>query len=98
MTETTTVATALKTLTARRPAGALLLVRELRGLCPGMGKADFDAAVLALRAARSVVLHHHDHAAHLSTEERDQLVCAVGAGRSLSGAPADVHYVGIVAR
>jgi hypothetical protein len=62
----------------------LLHVRDLRARTP-LDKERFDAAALALSREGLAVLHHHDHPAGLSEEERRSLV-ADGRG---------VFYIGI---
>lgn len=79
------IPSALSTLVSRNPKGALLPVRELRELVPGMSKEQFDDAVLQMEKRGEVTLHHHDMAEGISKAERDQLVT-----------DGKTYYVGIV--
>jgi hypothetical protein len=54
--------------------GVPVTVQSLRAAVKGAGKADFDAAVLALADAQKVYLTTHDHGWALPESERDQLV------------------------
>lgn len=58
----------------RRP---LLPIPHLRRLFPEP-KAEFDAAVLRLHAARRVILHAHDRPLGIADDERAELVAAPG--------------------
>ncbi len=67
--------------------GALVSARDLRRVA-NLEKAEFDRAVLALAQQGRLMLHHHDHASHLSEADRDELVTD-GAGH---------YYVGMALR
>lgn len=67
------VQTALAQLASERPPGTLLHVRDLRERTP-LDKERFDAAALALSREGIAVLHHHDHPAALSEQDRLALV------------------------
>lgn len=69
----TTFLEALQALARRNPDGALLPVRELRKLLY-LPKERFDATALSLAKEGAVTLHHHDHSASLSAEDRSELV------------------------
>ena len=64
---------ALARLAAEDRPGALLLIEDLRRRS-ALDKARFDAAVLELSRQGGCVLHHHDHPAGLTEEERTALV------------------------
>lgn len=81
------VRAALDKLVTERPAGTLLHARDLRARTP-LDKERFDAAALALSREGVVVLHHHDHPAALSEEERRALITD---GRGM-------FYIGIAPR
>lgn len=76
---------ALRAVAARQPKGAMLSVAAVREQ-GGLPRARFDAALLALREARVVSLHHHDFPQGLPPEQREALVVD----------PSGVHYVGVV--
>ena len=67
--------------------GAMVTARELRRAAQ-MDKASFDRSIVDLARHGHVMLHRHDHASHLSTEERDELI-ADGQGN---------HFVGVALR
>ena len=54
-------------------AAALIPLRELRRLT-FIAKPEFDAAILALRDAGRIHLHHHDHPVGIAEDERYDLV------------------------
>ena len=78
----------LQHLANENPPGALLSIREARERA-SIGKETFDQAILALRDANLVTLHHHDHPHALSRVERGQLAHDVAR---------DVYYVGVALR
>ena len=67
--------------------GALVSSRDLRRVA-NLDKAEFDRIVLDLARQGRLMLHHHDHASHLSVAERDELVTD-GSGK---------YYVGMALR
>jgi hypothetical protein len=86
-TDDAAVRAALHELASREPPGALLSVRDLRGLL-ALDKPRFDGAVLRLAGAGEIVLHHHDFPTSLPEGERERLVRDAH----------DVHYVGVALR
>lgn len=54
-------------------SGGVIPLRELRRLT-FIAKSEFDAAILALRDAGRIHLHHHDHPASMAEDERYDLV------------------------
>ncbi|MFO0593411.1 MAG: hypothetical protein U0441_38070 [Polyangiaceae bacterium] len=64
---------ALAKLASEDRPGALLLIEDLRRRT-SLEKDRFDAAVLEMSRGGLAVLHHHDHPAGLSDEERNALV------------------------
>lgn len=78
---------ALLQMASEKPAGTLLLVRELRDRVR-LDKARFDAAAIALSEGGAAVLHHHGHAGALSETDREKLIFD-GQG---------TYYVGIAPR
>ncbi|MGH8478299.1 MAG: hypothetical protein ACREXK_01665 [Gammaproteobacteria bacterium] len=54
-------------------SGGVIPLRELRRLT-FIAKPEFDAAILALRDAGRIHLHHHDHPASIAEDERYDLV------------------------
>jgi len=54
-------------------SGSVIPLRELRRLT-FIAKPEFDAAILALRDAGRINLHHHDHPASIAEDQRYDLV------------------------
>lgn len=71
--KTVDLITLMKRIEPGAERGALVGARELRRFAQ-LDKATFDSAVLGLAAQGKLSLHHHDFAASLSQQERDELV------------------------
>lgn len=70
------------------PGEGVYSIVELRRAVPGMSKARFDAAVVALSDRDEVALHLHDLPAALPKSERDKLVLH----------PDGTYFIGIAPR
>ena len=77
----------VRELVAREGHGALIPIRKLRGALQ-IPKDRFDAAVLALYANDTLILHHHDYVGNLSDAEKSELVLD----------PHGNYYVGVALR